>query len=253
MRGRPSIEHMDSVDLFPERGLRTGTPRGFRGGGPRERLAIHGVEALSDAELVELVLRIGDRFRSAEGLSRALLDVFGDVTCLSGASLLCLESVSGLGPAKASSLCAAFELSRRVAARPLNRGELIEGPIHVQRHFQRRLPVARQESFHVLLLDGRNRFMGELQVSLGTLTASLVHPREVFREAIRAAAAAIVVVHNHPSGDPSPSKEDREVTRRLVEVGELVGIRVLDHVIISEGGYFSFSEGGLDLAGNPQG
>jgi len=226
---------------------------GVQRGGPRERLALHGVRALSDAELVELLVRTGDRHRSAESLSRSLLDVFGDVSCLSGASLLCLESVPGLGPAKASSLCAAFELSRRVATRSLERGELIRGPTHVQRHFEQRLPVARQESFFALLLDGRHRLMGELQVSLGTLTASLVHPREVFREAIRAAAAAIVIVHNHPSGDPSPSEEDREVTMRLVEAGELVGIRVLDHVIISEGGYFSFSEGGLIQACSPRG
>ena len=100
----------------------------------------------------------------------------------------------------------------------------------------------RKEHFVVLMLDGRNRVVGESQISQGTLTASLVHPREVFRPAVSAAAAAIVLVHNHPSGDPSPSAEDQRVTQRLVEAGEIVGIRVVDHVVVAEGGFYSFQE-----------
>jgi DNA repair protein RadC len=124
----------------------------------------------------------------------------------------------------------------------LERGQRIESPRDIQRHFRWRLRDWRRESFHVVLLDGRHRMMAVEAVSLGTLTASLVHPREVFREAIRRAAAAMLLVHNHPSGDPSPSQEDRDVTRRLEAAGELLGIRVLDHVIVAEDGYFSFRQ-----------
>ncbi len=105
---------------------------------------------------------------------------------------------------------------------------------------------SKRESFHALLLDGRHRLITEEEVSVGTLTASLVHPREVFREAIRAAAAALLLVHNHPSGNPSPSGEDRRVTERLASAGDLIGIRVVDHVIVCEGSYFSFRESGAD-------
>jgi DNA repair protein RadC len=150
----------------------------------------------------------------------------------------------GLGPAKSASLRAAIELAWRIVDEPLELGQPIRSPADVQRHFRRSLRVLQQESFHVLLLDGRHRLIRAEEVSVGTLTASLVHPREVFRDAIRSAAAAIVLVHNHPSGDPSPSAEDRSVTERLRSAGALLGIRVLDHVIVADSGYFSFREAG---------
>jgi DNA repair protein RadC len=155
-----------------------------------------------------------------------------------------LLTIPGLGPAKAASLLAAFELARRLEEKPLEWGLPIRSPVDIHRHFQSRIRGAHRESFHVLLLDGRHRLIGEAEVSVGTLTASLVHPREVFREAICAAAAAVVLVHNHPSGDPSPSGEDRRVTERLVSAGGLLGIPVVDHLIIAEGGHFSFREAG---------
>ncbi|MEM9175645.1 MAG: DNA repair protein RadC, partial [Myxococcota bacterium] len=138
---------------------------------------------------------------------------------------------------------------RRLAEAPLPIARPIGGPEAVARHFLPRLGRRDRESFHVLLLDGRHRLVGEEEVSVGTLTASLVHPREVFRGAIRAAAAALVLVHNHPSGDPQPSGEDRAVTRRLADAGRLLGIEVLDHVVVARGGHFSFREAGeLPLA-----
>jgi DNA repair protein RadC len=149
-----------------------------------------------------------------------------------------------MGTAKTASVLAALEIGRRVAARRLHAGELIRSPADIHRHFYERLRDSLQESFIAVLLDGRHRILGEVGVSRGTLTASLVHPREVFRSAVREAAAAIVLVHNHPSGDPSPSLEDREVTRRLIHAGEIVGVRVVDHVIVAESGYHSFSEAG---------
>ena len=155
-----------------------------------------------------------------------------------------LCAAPGLGPAKAASLLAAAEIGRRLASRPLRPGDVIRSPADVHRHFHQRLRDARREHFMVLLLDGRHRVMRESRISEGTLTASLVHPREVFRAAVQAAAAAIVLVHNHPSGDPSPSPEDADVTRRLVAAGQVVGIQVLDHVIVADEGFHSFKENG---------
>ena len=129
----------------------------------------------------------------------------------------------GVGPAKSAALVAALEIGRRVAARRLRAGDPVRGPADVFRHFHARVRQARHERFFVLLLDGRHRLLREVVISQGTLTASLVHPREVFRPALREAAAAVVLVHNHPSGDPTPSTEDHEITLRLFEAGTLVG------------------------------
>lgn len=219
--------------------------------GPRERLASLGVVALSDAELVALALRTGCGEAAAETVARDLLESGGGLEALAAASFAELSARPGLGPAKAASLVAAFDLARRLGERPLVRGRRFGGPEDVARHFLPRLGRRDRESFHVLLLDGRHRLLAEEEVSVGTLTASLVHPREVFRGAIRAAAASIVLVHNHPSGDPSPSGEDRAVTRRLAEAGQLLGIEVVDHLVVARGGHFSFREAGdLPLA-NP--
>jgi DNA repair protein RadC len=141
-------------------------------------------------------------------------------------------------------LVAACEIGRRLSTRRLDVGARIHGPADVHAHFFEWLRSCEREQFHAILLDGRHRVMGDVLVSQGTLTASLVHPREVFRSAIRRSAAALVLVHNHPSGDPTPSAEDRRVTERLVQAGELLGIRVIDHVVVAERGYRSFSEDG---------
>lgn len=211
---------------------------------PRERLGTHGVAALSDTELLALVLRTGARGLDAAGLAARLLAASGGLARLADRPFDALCAEPGLGPAKAAGLLAAAELGRRLASRRLRAGDVIRGPADVHRHFHHRLRDARREHFMVLLLDGRQRVMSESQVSQGTLTASLVHPREVFRTAVQAAAAAIVLVHNHPSGDPTPSLEDRDVTRRLAAAGEVLGIRVVDHVVVAEGGFHSFQESG---------
>ncbi len=155
-----------------------------------------------------------------------------------------LEQISGVGPAKASALVAAVELSRRLHAKRLEVGETLRDPARVFRAFHPRVRDARQEAMWVLLLDGRHRLKGEVLVSKGTLTASLVHPREVFRPALRESAAAVILVHNHPSGDPAPSREDFQVTRRLARAGSLLGIPLLDHVVVAEKGYRSLREAG---------
>ncbi len=215
---------------------------------PRERLARLGAGALSDAELLSLILRTGSRDESAARVAEGLLVAFRGLRAVCEAPLRSLELRPGLGPAKAASISAVAELARRLESPPLERGVAIDGPEAVQRHFAARLRASRRESFFVLLLDGRHRLIAEEEVSRGTLTASLVHPREVFRDAIRAAAAALILVHNHPSGDPRPSAEDHAVTRRLYDAGRLLGIEVLDHVIVSAGGHWSFQEAGEPLA-----
>ncbi len=212
---------------------------------PRERLRQLGPEALSDAELVALVLRTGGRGADSLEVARRVLRRCGGLRAAARAAVLELSTTSGVGLAKAASLRAAFEIGRRIAAQRLSIGDPIRSPDDVHRHFFERLRDAERECFITLLMDCRKRMLREGLVSQGTLTASLVHPREVFRAAVHDAAAALILVHNHPSGDPTPSREDREVTQRLVRAGEIMGIRVLDHVVVAEHGYYSFQEAGL--------
>ena len=217
--------------------------------GPRERLRACGADALSAAELIALLLRTGARGRDAVDTARALLASTGGLDRLESAPACELAAVPGIGVAKAASLIAAFELGRRCAGSHLPEGASLRSPQDVYRHFGPRLRRLSQERFAVVFLDGRHRVLGEEMVSQGTLTASLVHPREVFRPALRASAAALILVHNHPSGDPTPSAEDRAVTERLARAGEILGVRVLDHVVVAERGYVSLrEEGALDGA-----
>lgn len=211
---------------------------------PRERLDALGPEALSDAELLSLLLRTGARGADALSVGARLLTTLGGLPGLARVGPGDLVCCAGVGPAKSATLRAAVELGRRLAAHRLEPGAPVRGPVDVFQHFHPRLRHARQERFFVVLLDGRHRVIRHELVSQGTLTASLVHPREVFRPALRDAAAALVLVHNHPSGDPTPSREDREVTERLSRAGELLGVPVLDHVVVAERGYSSLRDSG---------
>jgi DNA repair protein RadC len=187
----------------------------------------------------------------ALALADTMLAHHGGLRGLAAAVAAELRAAPGIGPSKAAALSAALELGRRLATVKLRPGDPLGGPADVFRHFHARLRDAPHERFLVLLLDGRHRVLREVVASQGTLTASLVHPREVFRPALRESAAALVLVHNHPSGDPAPSREDREVTARLARAGEILGIPVLDHVIVAEGGYTSLREQGwLDGQGS---
>ena len=221
---------------------------------PRERLEALGPPALSDAELLALLLRTGGPGLDALAVAGVLLRRHGGLRGLARVGHRELWASPGIGPAKSATLLAALELARRLAARRLRAGAVVRGPADVYRHFYPRLRDATQERFHVVLLDGRHRVMRDEVVSQGTLTASLVHPREVFRPALREAAAAVILVHNHPSGDPTPSQEDRDVTARLEQAGEILGVRVLDHVVVAESGYCSLREqGGFDREWSPGG
>ena len=214
---------------------------------PREKLLKRGTAALSDAELLALVLRTGDAAagKSAIDLGRELLERFnGDLRELARAELAELQQTKGLGLAKAASVKAAFTLGSRFQARRLETLERFSSPAQVFEFFHHELRDLRKELFLVLLLDGKNRIVRRVQISEGSLNQSIVHPREVFAPAVRESAAAVIFIHNHPSGDPAPSREDREITRRLKEAGDILGVTVLDHIIIGDGTYYSFVEAG---------
>jgi len=212
---------------------------------PREKLLSRGPEHLSDAELLAVLLPIGGRNVNAIERGRALLARFGSLRALLGASSRALASAPGLGPARVALVRAVGEIARRALERRVAPHAPLRTSAEVYRHCGARLAALRKEQFHVLLLDGKNRLIKDVRISEGSLTASLVHPREVFVPVIEESAAAVILVHNHPSGDPTPSAEDVAITDRLRKVGELMGVSVLDHVVIGEGRYVSFADEGL--------
>lgn len=205
-----------------------------------------GAERLSDAELLAVVFSTAARGApNAVDQARVWLERLGSLRGLVDAPVRALRATPGIGVARAAMVQAVGEIARRYGQQRLARGTPLRTSAEVYRHCGERLAALRKEQFHVILLDGKNRPLKDVRVSEGTLTASLVHPREVFVPVIEESAAAIILVHNHPSGDPTPSAEDVAITRRLREVGELMGVRVLDHVIIGDGRYVSFSDEGL--------
>lgn len=214
---------------------------------PRERLQHIGPAALGDAELLALILRTGHpATRScALDLARQLLSNFGSLRALAAATAAELCALPGIGPAKAAELQAVGELARRLASSPLRPGERFTSSGEVFAHFHERLRDERKEIFLTLLLDSKNRLLREVRISEGSLNASIVHPREVFAPVVRESAAAVLLVHNHPSGDPTPSREDLELTGRLREAGDLMGVRVLGHIIIGHGCYVSLADRGF--------
>ncbi len=214
---------------------------------PREKLLRNGAETLTEAELLAIILRTGNASTKETALdhARALLTRFNGSKGIDEASLEELRAIKGIGPAKLAQLKACLEMARRLGQKKWQAGELLRSPENVFLHFQNRFRKERREIFYVVLLTNKNRKIREVKISEGSLTASLVHPREVFHPAIRESAAAVLFVHNHPSGDPAPSQADIEITRRLKDVGETMGIRVLDHVVIGQDQYFSFNDRGI--------
>jgi DNA repair protein RadC len=207
---------------------------------PRERLMEKGAAALSPAEILAVLLGHGRPGVSAVAVARELLDRFGSLAGIAGANAKDLARVSGIGPAKAARLVAAFALLDQLDAEFLRDAPALSDPRAVARRYAH-LALRRRERCIAVLLDARHRVLGERLVSLGSLGASLMGCREVFREAIREAAAGVILVHNHPSGDPAPSREDVAVTRRLRAAGDLLGIPLLDHVIVGRAGFVSLN------------
>lgn len=207
---------------------------------PRERFLKHGPEALSDSELFAIFLRVGNKEENAVEMSDRLINEYG-LNNLFDCSLKELQKIKGIGPSKAMQILAMAELGKRYS-QSKNPVKKISHAKDVFDLFHERLKDKKQEEFHVLMLNNKNHIIKEQIIYKGTLDAAIVEPREIFKEALRNSAAKIILVHNHPSGDPQPSDEDVEVTRRLIETGKILNIQVLDHVIIGNGGYFGLKE-----------
>ncbi len=213
---------------------------------PRERLASHGAMRLSAIELLAIVLGTGRGGQSAIELAHEVMArAGGSLRRIAADPVATLTDVAGIGRARAVTIHASLELGRRMMLETREEGVAIRSPRDVFRLFAPRLEDLPVEEFHVAVLDAQHRVERDITITRGILNSSLVHPREVFREAIAERAAALILVHNHPSGDPTPSPDDRLVTQQLVAAGQLLDIPVHDHVIVGRGRYTSFAEAGL--------
>ncbi|GAB1371592.1 DNA repair protein RadC [Candidatus Kapaibacterium sp.] len=212
---------------------------------PRERLSRYGSESLSDSELLAIIIGSGTVGKSAVDISRILFKEFVNLANMARADIAQFSKFPGIGIAKAVTLAATFELSRRVAVSPFDEKRSYSSPHDVADYFIPRLRDSRVETFRIVLLDSQNKMIREQVISEGILTSTLVHPREVFRPAIVESAASIILIHNHPSGSVEPSSEDKIITKKLVETGEIIGIKVIDHIIIGGTGFSSFRNLGL--------
>jgi len=211
---------------------------------PRERLEQYGPESLSNAELLAIVIRVGSRGESAVRLAERLLSQFGGLAAIARARIPQLSSLPGVGLAKAAQVKAAFELGKRLATSVDGPKAVVRGASDAAALVMEDLRHRQQECLAAIFLDVRNQVIRVRIVTVGTLTGSPAHPREVFREALAQGCASLIVCHNHPSGDPTPSKEDIALTARLVQAGELMGVPLLDHIVIGAGRYVSLKEAG---------
>ena len=213
---------------------------------PRERLKALGANALSSAELLAILVGSGCGGRSALAVGQDILvRADGSLRRLAGQPMAALTAYSGVGVVRAITIHAALELGRRMVLEAREEGDPLRSPREVYAAFAPRLQDLPVEEFHVAILDAQHRLERDVTITRGILNYSLVHPREVFREAIAERAAAVILVHNHPSGDPTPSADDRLVTEQLVAAGRLLDIPVHDHLIVGRGRYVSFAEAGL--------
>lgn len=215
---------------------------------PRERLIKYGAKSLSDAELLAIIIRTGSRHDTAIGLAQKLLKGnYGSegLRFLVDASFEELSKITGIGNAKAAQIKASIELGRRLSALTTVERNVIKSPKDVKELLMEEMRYLDREHFRALLLNIKNQVISVEDISVGSLNSSIVHPREIFKTAIRRSCASMILVHNHPSGDPTPSQEDIEATKRLLEGGRILGIDVLDHVIIGDGRYVSLKEKGL--------
>ncbi|WHZ00328.1 RadC family protein [Peribacillus simplex] len=211
---------------------------------PRERFLQEGPQSLSNQELLALLLRTGSREESVLQLSGRLINSFKGLRLLKEASVEELTVIKGIGEAKAIQILASVELGRRINNLNDQDRYVIRSPEDGANYCMEEMRFLSQEHFVCLYLNTKNQVLQKTTVFIGSLNASIVHPREVFKEAFKRSAASIICLHNHPSGDPSPSREDIEVTKRLVECGKIIGIEVLDHIIIGEHKYVSLKEKG---------
>lgn len=212
---------------------------------PRERLLRLGAGALSTVELLTVLIGSGNRACPADEIARRLTAAFPGLRQLAGRGADDLLRLEGIGTATAARLAAALEIGRRLQQERRERQPTLSSPRAVWRHLALELRDRERERFLTLCLNTRNELIREVVVSVGSLNASIVHPREVFKPALACSAAGLVIAHNHPSGDPAPSREDREVTRAISEAGRILDVPLHDHVIIGADSYFSFKDSGL--------
>ncbi len=210
---------------------------------PRERLQAYGPGSLSDAELLQILIGSGNKYRDVRELAEDIVIRYGEMHMLDGVRVEELTQIEGIGQSKATTIAAAIELGKRVYT-PSNQKEYVKNPQSVADYFTKYCGNKKQEEFWIILVDTKLRAYAKECISVGTLSQSLVHPREVFKHPIRQSAHGIILVHNHPSGDPTPSREDFNITKRLEECGNMVGIQVLDHVVVGVEEYYSFKEHG---------
>jgi len=211
---------------------------------PRERLIRFGADKLSDTELLAILLRVGSSGQSAVDMARELINQFGTFRNIDSKSFAELKR-KGLGIAKIAQIKAAIEIGKRFLKEKSLSKIRIKTSKDIVDYFIPYLRDMKKEVFKAVLLDGKNKIIKDVTISEGTLTKSIVHPREVIKEAVTEGAAALVLIHNHPSGEPQPSQDDIEITNRIISACELMGIRILDHVIIGDNDYFSFFNEGL--------
>lgn len=211
---------------------------------PRERFVQNGPQSLSNHELLALLLGTGSREESVLQLANRMLAQFEGLRLLKDATLEELTQIKGIGMAKAIHVLAAVEVGRRIASHTLDERYVIRSPEDGAKYLMNEMRFLTQEHFVCLYLNTKNQVIHKQTIFIGSLNASIVHPREVFKEAVRRSAASVICLHNHPSGDPTPSREDIEVTKRLAESGKIVGIELLDHLIIGENKYVSLKEKG---------
>ena len=208
---------------------------------PREKMILNGAGSLTDAELLAILIRTGTKQFNAIQLGKAIIEKADNIRYLQNITIEELESINGIGKTKAVQIKAALELGNRIASYKPAKYK-IKNPWDIYKYYMESLRYQYKEIFKVVLLNTKNEIITDVDISMGTLNSSLVHPREVFREAIIRSSNKIILLHNHPSGNAEPSKEDKSVTNRLKECGELIGIEVIDHIIIGDGVYFSFKE-----------
>ncbi len=212
---------------------------------PRERLFQLGSEALSNQELLAILLRTGSKRENVLDLAERLLADYDGLSGLARLTVHDASNIYGIGSAKASTLKAALEIGKRLSVTPSLKRPSVNSPQDAARLVMEEMRYLDQEHFKAIMLNTKNHILGVSQISIGLLNSSLVHPRECFKEAIRRNANAVILVHNHPSGDPNPSREDLDVTKRMSQAGEILGIEVLDHLIIGDNRYISLKERGI--------
>lgn len=216
---------------------------------PYEKLEHYGPEVLSNAELLAIIIKTGSKHETSVALAQRLLalnDSDSGIAVLYDLSLEELKSTTGIGRVKALQIKAVMELSKRLSSALIMNNRLaIKSPDEVAKLLMEEMRYLKKEVFKIILLNTKNHIIKQVNVSVGSLNASIVHPREVFSEAVKTGCSGLLLAHNHPSGDPEPSREDIETTQRLINAGNILGIKVLDHVIIGDGRYVSFKEQGL--------